>query len=236
MNKDNNLTKNKKNKTNEKKDHSKELKIFSDRLYRLRVQRGYETMAALAKAYDNDERFETEQGILSAVKKWEAGKTLPGFVSLKNLCTLLECDPLYLFGELPEDCPTKEVADFKEKTGLSEETYKSLNSLKKKHDVVKKISNTVITELEVLESLINQKENSLLNSIWVRIARTYPKRDIEVHTPGNGWNVHPDDLRASDNMLLYNSMLDWIETYNDIYYEINSDGTEYSHEPHHKYP
>lgn len=210
--------------------------IFRKRFQKLRRNRGYKSIQSFADAYDEkfrkDDNSDKVRSIISSVKKWELGKSLPSLDSLNNICKLLDCDPLYLMGELPENCTSKESADFKEYTGLSEETYKNLLSLKRKHTLQKKYG--YITELEVLESIINQKQNNLLNSIWGRVSRTYPKQELEVHTPGNGWKINPNELRASDNMLLYNSILAWIENYDSILEIIENGEVLYTEERGHK--
>lgn len=96
---------------------------FGLRFNNLRIRRGYKTIQSFADAYY--ERF--EDNVLSSVKKWDSGNTLPGFMYLKNICELLDCDPLYLMGELPENCTSKEMATFKEYTGLSETSLELLS-------------------------------------------------------------------------------------------------------------
>ncbi len=120
----------------------------------------------------------------------------------------------YLIGL--SDCSTKEATEFKKNTGLSEFAYQKLHELHKKHISIKNIDNNYITELEVLESILTQNEWNLINALWGRIARKYPTQEIEIHTIGNGWKIKPNDLRQSDDMLLYRSLLEWIDNYGKI--------------------
>lgn len=155
-----------------------------------------------------------EDSKYKTIYNWESNASYPNYKVLKKICEIFDCTADYLI--CLSDCSTKEATEFKKNTGLSELTYQKLCELHENHIIIKKMDNSYITELEVLESVLNQNEWNLINALWGRIARKYPKQEIEVHTVGNGWTVKPDDLRQSDNMLLYRSLLNWIDNHRKI--------------------
>lgn len=194
--------------------------LFQERLKEVRIKRGYKTQSALAEAYNkryNPNAINTS-GILGSIKKWESGRSVPTIEKLDNLCELLDCDVNYLLGKI--DCTNYQATEFKAQTGLSETTYERLKELydRKKED--KQIYPNTITELDVLENIINQHNSDILNCMWYRIIRNnqYPTHDVKtISLAGVGdWMIKPDDLRNSDNMILYNSLIKWIEEYNTI--------------------
>lgn len=194
-------------------------KIFSERLQTIRKARGFKSQEDLAKAYN--EKYNPDvlnsSGILGSIKKWENPNvtTLPRLDKIHNLCELLGCDLNYLTGKLP--CSTQEASDFKRQTGLSEKTFENLKNLYENHQTIKSIDSSQITELDVLESIINQHNGNILNNMWGRLARRYPQKKIITNMAGVGsWLINPDELRSSDDMKLYHSLLEWIDNYNKI--------------------
>lgn len=192
--------------------------LFQERLREIRIKRGYKTQSALAEAYNkkyNPDVLNTS-GILGSIKKWESGKSIPTIEKLDNLCELLDCDVNYLLGKI--DCTNYQASEFKEQTGLSENTYERLKELHDKKREYKELYPNLITELDVLENIINQHNGDILNSMWYRIIRNnqYPAHDVKTaNLAGVGnWMIKPDDLKNSDNMILYNSLIKWIEAYN----------------------
>ena len=193
--------------------------LFSERLQQIRKERGFKSQEALAKAYNQkyNPNILNSSGILGSIKKWENPnvETLPTLDKIYNLCELLDCDLNYLTGKLP--CSTQESSDFQKLTGLSEDTFESLKKLYENHQVIKSIDSSQITELDVLESIINQHNGNILNNMWGRLARRYPQKKFNANMVGVGsWLVDPDELRSSDDMKLYHALLQWIDEYNKI--------------------
>lgn len=193
--------------------------LFSERLQQIRKERGFKSQEALAKAYNQkyNPNILNSSGILGSIKKWENPnvETLPTLDKIYNLCELLDCDLNYLTGKLP--CSTQEASDFYNQTGLSEDTFESLKKLYENHQIIKSIDSSQITELNVLESIINQHNGNILNNMLGRLVRRYPRNEIKAYMAGVGsWSVDPDELRASDDMKLYHALLEWLDGYNKI--------------------
>lgn len=193
--------------------------LFSNNLQKVRKARGFKSQEALAKAYNQKYNSDVlnSSGILGSIKKWENPNvsTLPTLDKIYNLCELLECDLNYLTGKLKGF--TRESSDFQKQTGLSEDTFESLKKLYENHQVIKSIDSSQITELNVLESIINQDNGNILNNMWGRLARRYPQKKFNANMVGVGsWLVDPDELRSSDDMKLYHALLQWIDEYNKI--------------------
>lgn len=111
--------------------------LFSQRLKQLREERGYQTQAALARAYD--ERFPSSRkgrkpenegnykGIYGTIKHYENPNWTgsPNLGIVYNLCKLLGCSIDYLLGEI--DCHTHDLQYIHSFTGLSEEAVVRLS-------------------------------------------------------------------------------------------------------------
>lgn len=200
--------------------------LFQKRLREVRIRRGYATQLSLAKAYNK--KFNpcalNTSGILGSIKKWESGKSIPTIEKLDNLCELLSCDVNYLLGKI--DCTNYKSTEFKQETGLCEITYDRLKELYKLKKEQKLVNPNMTTELDILESIINQHNGNILNCMWYRIIRSlqYPTQELEtIDIAGLGnWKIKPDDLKRSDDMVLYNSLIKWIEEYYMIHEEIIS--------------
>lgn len=194
--------------------------LFQNRLREIRLMRGYHTQAQLAEAYNkkyNPDVLNTS-GILGSIKKWESGKSIPTIEKLSNLCDLLNCDVNYLLGKI--DCTSYKSSEFKLETGLSEITYEKLKELYTHKKEILQIDLNAVTELDVLENILTYHNGYILKTLWYRILRNqqYPTQTLKTSSmAGVGdWVIYPDDLRKSDNMELYNSLIEWIDKYHTL--------------------
>lgn len=119
--------------------------LFSNRLSKLRKDRGFKTQYALAKAYN--EKFQPRRrddtagnegnfgGILGTIKNYEnENKDLsPKLSVVCNLCDILDCDIDYLLGNI--DVPRHETADIIASTGLSEEAVNTIHTLRRNNQI-----------------------------------------------------------------------------------------------------
>ena len=88
---------------------------IGERIKKRRKKVGYKTQTDLAR------ELRCER---TAINAWEAGKRLPTLDNLQRMCALLDCEIGYLLCDF--DCTTREAADIREVTGLSEEAINTL--------------------------------------------------------------------------------------------------------------
>lgn len=120
-----------------------ELLSFGARFKKLRKERGFTTQESISEALYVSK---------TTISAWETG-TLPDIERLPDICSVLDCDINYLFGEIEEyKMDTHDVSDV---TGLSE---KAIERLKKIYDFKKERLGNANNFLKVINNLIENAD------------------------------------------------------------------------------
>ena len=148
--------------------------LFSNRLSKLRKERGFKTQYALAKAYN--EKFPPRRrddtagnegdfgGILGTIKNYEnENKDLSPKLSIVcNLCDILDCDIDYLLGKI--DVPRHETADIIAVTGLTADSVYFLETLKDCNNVAWKDG------FRAIRALLSEEHFDMCADFWGRLS------------------------------------------------------------------
>lgn len=129
-----------------------ELLNFGTRFRKLRKERGFTTQESISEALYVSK---------TTISAWETG-TLPDIERLPDICSVLDCDINYLFGEIIEyKMDTHDVSAI---TGLSEKAVENLKKIKTYKEVLGKAYHVP----EVINDLIEEvsiSDNSIVSLI-----------------------------------------------------------------------
>lgn len=182
--------------------------LFSERLAKIRKERGYKTQWDLAKAYNLkfipgwENMTSDSSGIYGTIKHYENANHMgiPKLDIVCNLCELLNCDIDYLTGKIPVE--THENYNIMQRTGLSHEAVKYLESLKARSDKEKENGYSGLMansthKLKVLSHLLeNDHRHELLSLLYSLIFGEFNKIMMAEEGP-NGETVKISGVNAA---------------------------------------